>query len=293
MDVFRWEGRPSDLRDPVLIGAFKGWNDAGEAASFATAYLTSAFGATRFASVDPEGFFDFQSHRPRVSVVDGELEGPITLPAVELYAAAPPAGRSIVIVTGSEPSMRWPTLCRATLDIAEQLGVREVITLGALIADVPHTRPVRLSHMSTPRELSEVLGSRRPDYQGPTGIVTMLHATAAERGLRAASLWAAVPHYVGTAPAPNATLALLEALVAITGRDVDLGDLRQAVAEFASEVSEAVANNPQASNLVSSLEEAYDDDADAASEDVPSGDAIAAEFERFLRDHAAGEDPPA
>lgn len=288
VDVFRWEARPTGLQDPVLIASFKGWNDAGDAASFATAYLGSAFSATRFASVDPEGFFDFQSHRPRISVTDGTVDGPIALPHLELSYATPPDGRSLIILSGTEPSMRWPTLCRAALDVAVDLGVRDVITLGALIADVPHTRPVRLTHMSSPRSMTDLLGPRRPDYQGPTGIVAMLHTMAAERGLHSASLWAAVPHYIGTAPAPNATLALLEAFTTVSGRSVDLEDLGTAVAEFESEINEAVSNNAQAAGMVAELERAFDDDTDEA--DVPSGDAIAAEFERFLRDH--GNDGP-
>lgn len=273
----------------MLVASFKGWNDAGEAASFATAYLASAFGAHRFASVDPEGFFDFQSHRPRISVTDGRVDGPIVMPSLELASATPPDGRSLVILAGSEPSMRWPTLCRAALDIAVDLGVRDVITLGALIADVPHTRPVRLTHMSAPAAMTERLGPRRPDYQGPTGIVAMLHASAADRGLNAASLWAAVPHYIGTAPAPNATLALLQAFTTVSGRSVDLSDLGTAVAEFESEINEAVSNNPQAAGMVADLERSFDEE---AAEDVPSGDAIAADFERFLRDLGTGGAPP-
>lgn len=287
MDVFRWEARPPGLHDPVLIASFKGWNDAGEAASFATSYLASAFDARRFASVDPEGFFDFQSHRPRISVTDGVIDGPITLPGIELAYANPPEGRSLVIMAGSEPSMRWPTLCRAALDIAVELGVRDVVTLGALIADVPHTRPIRLTHMSVPTELTEPLGPRRPDYQGPTGIVAMLHAAAADRGLRSASLWAAVPHYIGAAPAPSATLALLQAFSTVTGRTVDLGELSGAVAEFEREVSEAVNASSQASTMVAELERAFDEQTDQ--DDVPSGDAIAAEFERFLREHGTND----
>jgi proteasome assembly chaperone (PAC2) family protein len=203
------------LREPILIASFKGWNDAGDAASFATSYLASAFDAKRFASVDPEGFFDFQSHRPRISVTAGVVDSPITLPGIELSYATPPEGRSVVILAGSEPSLRWPTLCQAALDIAVDLGVSDVVTLGALIADVPHTRPVRLTHMSVPERMTEQLTGRRPDYEGPTGIIAMLHAYAAERGLNAASLWAAVPHYIGSAPAPNATLALLQAFTTV------------------------------------------------------------------------------
>ncbi len=288
VDVFRWEARPTGLREPLLIASFKGWNDAGDAASFATSYLASAFDAKRFASVDPEGFFDFQSHRPRITVSGGVVDGPITLPGIELSYATPPEGRSIVILAGSEPSLRWPTLCRAALDIAVDLGVRDVVTLGALIADVPHTRPVRLTHMSVPQQMTDQLSGRRPDYEGPTGIIAMLHAYAAERGLNAASLWAAVPHYIGSAPAPNATLALIEALATVTGRTVDVKDLKTAVAAFEVEIDEAVRNSPQASGMLAELERTFDSESDQ-DVDVPSGDMIAAEFERFLRDRADNE----
>lgn len=169
-----------------------------------------------------------------------------------------------------------------------------VVTLGALLADVPHTRPVRVSGLAAPAKLIDPLGLRRPDYQGPTGIVGVLHATAAERGMRSASLWAAVPHYVGAAPSPTAALALLRAAGQITGVGVDLTELERAVAQFEEQVDDAVDRNPQATNLVSELERAYDREEDMSFGPLPSGDAIAAEFEQFLRERNAppeGETP--
>jgi proteasome assembly chaperone (PAC2) family protein len=288
-----WDHRPEGLRSPVLVAAFRGWNDAGEAASFALGYLQSSLSATRFARVDPEQFFDFQSHRPRIHIQGGSLQEPVTWPAVELLASAPAPERHLILVNGSEPSMRWPTLCRAILDVATDLGAQTVVTLGALLADVPHSRPVRVSGLAHPPELIEPLGLRRPDYRGPTGIVGVLHAEAAQRGLTTASLWAAVPHYVGAAPSPTAALALLRALRGVVADvDVDLGDLERAVGTFEEQVDEAVRRNPQAANLVNELESVYDREEDQSFGPLPSGDAIAAEFERFLREQNEPPDPP-
>ncbi len=293
-ETLRWDRRPTDLRSPVLVAAFRGWNDAGEAASFALGYLQSTLDATAFASVPPEDFFDFQSHRPRITIEHGALQGPIEWPRIEILDTAPAPERNLILVNGIEPSMRWPTLCAAILDMAAELGVELILTLGALLADVPHTRPVRISGLSSPPELIEPLGVRRPDYQGPTGIVAVLHAMAAERGMPAASLWAAVPHYVGAAPSPNAALALLRAAQEVAGLSIDVNDLQRAVGQFEEQVDEAVQRNPQAANLVGELERLYDSEADLSFGPIPTGDAIAAEFEQFLREQGGGErdDPP-
>ncbi len=289
VEALRWERRPTDLRAPVLLAAFRGWNDAGEAASFALGYLQATLDATTFATVPPEDFFDFQSHRPRIHIEDGELKSPVEWPRVDILQTKPAPERHLILVNGSEPSMRWPTLCNAILDMAAELGVELVVTLGALLADVPHTRPVRISGLSAPPELLEPLGLRRPDYQGPPGIVGVLHAMTAERSLRSASLWAAVPHYVGAAPSPNAALALLRAAQDVAGLTIDLADLEHAVGQFEEQVNEAVRRNPQAANLVDELERAYDSEADQPFGPIPTGDAIAAEFERFLREQGGPE----
>ncbi len=293
-EALRWERRPTDLRAPVLVAAFRGWNDAGEAASFAIGYLQATLDATAFASVPPEDFFDFQSHRPRIHIEDGSLNGPIEWPRVEIFETKPAPERHLILVNGIEPSMRWPTLCNAILDMATELGVELVVTLGALLADVPHTRPVRISGLASPAALIEPLGLRRPDYQGPTGIVAVLHAMAAERGLPSASLWAAVPHYVGAAPSPNAALALLRAAQQLAGLTVDMADLERAVGQFEEQVDDAVQRNPQAANLVGELERLYDSEADLSFGPIPSGDDIAAEFERYLREQSGPErdEPP-
>ena len=278
----------------MLVAAFRGWNDAGEAASFAVGYLQATLDATLVASVPAEEFFDFQSHRPRIHIENGSLTGPIEWPRVEVFETKPAPERHLILVNGIEPSMRWPSLCNAILDMATELGVELVVTVGALLADVPHTRPVRVSGLSSPSELIEQLELRRPDYQGPTGIVAVLHAMAAERGMPAASLWAAVPHYVGAAPSPNAALALLRAAQELAGFTVDTTELERAVGQFEEQVDDAVRRNPQASNLVGELERVYDSEADLSFGPIPSGDAIAAEFERYLRDQGGPEtdEPP-
>lgn len=275
----------------MLVAAFRGWNDAGEAASFALGYLQATLDGSPFATVPPEDFFDFQSHRPRIHIEDGALQGPIEWPKIDLLTTNAAPDRNLILLSGIEPSMRWPSFCAAILDAAVELGVELVVTLGALLADVPHTRPVRVSGLSEPAALIEPLHLRRPDYQGPTGIVAVLHAAAVERGIPAASLWAAVPHYVGAAPSPNAALALLRAMQQVAGLTVDMTDLERAVDNFEEQVDEAVKRNPQAANLVGELERAYDSEADLPFGAIPSGDAIAAEFERFLREQGGSERP--
>ncbi len=289
VESLRWERRPTELRSPVLVAAFKGWNDAGEAATFAVGYLQAALKAERFATVDPEEFFDFQSHRPRIHIANGDVQDPIDWPQIELLETTAENERQLILVNGIEPSMRWPTLTRGILDLAAELKVELVMTFGALLADVPHTRPVRISGLSAPPALLEPLNLRRPDYEGPTGIVGTLHAAAVDRGFPSASLWAAVPHYVGAAPSPNAALALLRATQTLTGIGVSLADLEQAVTHFEEQVDDAVKRNPQAANLVADLERAYDREEDQSFGPLPSGDAIAAEFERFLRERGAAE----
>ncbi len=287
--------RPTALPSPVLLAAFGGWNDAGEAASGAITYLAETFGATCVARADSEQVFDFQSHRPRVSIADGSIDGPVRLPQLELWATPPDVSPGLLLIRGPEPSMRWPSICRWILDVAQDLRVTHLVTLGALIADVPHTRPVRVSAISTPPEITEALNPRRPDYEGPAGITSMLHASAVERGIPGMSLWAAIPHYIGGGQNPDASLTLLHALNTLLGIRPDYAGMEQDVADYRRQIEEAVASSPQASAMIDELERTYDaqtDEADAFGQ-IPSGDAIAAEFERFLRDQSPpGEDHP-
>jgi proteasome assembly chaperone (PAC2) family protein len=224
----RWERRPDGLRAPALVCAFKGWNDAGEAASSAVSFMGAALEATRFATIDPEHFVDFQATRPLVKLVDGRTRA-IEWPEWEVYEARiPRAPRDLVILTGPEPSYRWREFCGQVVELAEALGVQLVVTLGALLADVPHSRPVSVTAFASDPALVERLQLQPPTYEGPTGIVGVLQNACAEAGMPAASLWAAVPHYVAVAPNPKGALAVLRRLESLVGVTVDAQDLESA-----------------------------------------------------------------
>src|SRR5579859_8164921 len=282
MDIVRWEQRPQ-LRRPVLIAAFEGWNDAGDAATIAVRYLAETWGARRFASVDPEEFYDFTTTRPQVKLVDG-VTRTIDWPANELWAAAAPrAGQDVILLRGVEPQLKWRTFCAAVLEVAETLGVKLAVTVGALLADVPHSRPVRVTGTAQDADLATHLGLQRSQYEGPTGIVGVLHDAFTRAGIPSASLWATVPHYVHQVPSPKAALALVERSAALLGTRVDPVELRAAAIAYVEQVSERVADDEEAAAYVAQLEEADDlEQAEAAS--LPSGDTLAAEVERFLRD---------
>jgi predicted ATP-grasp superfamily ATP-dependent carboligase len=284
MQPLIWEHRPDGLRAPALVCAFKGWNDAADAASSSVAFVGSQLGARRFAHIDPEEFFDFQAARPTVSLVDGKTRE-ITWPAVELYEArVPRAPRDLILLAGIEPSMRWRTFSQAVVDLAEVLGVQLVVSLGALLADVPHTRPVSITGLSSDEDMVERLDLQAATYEGPTGIVGVLHAAMQEAGIPSASLWAAVPHYVAAAPNPKAALALTRKLERVVGVTVDASELEQATGEYERQIALAVQSDPEVQAFVERLERASDDDEpDADAGDLPSGDVIAREFQRFLR----------
>jgi predicted ATP-grasp superfamily ATP-dependent carboligase len=283
MEIVRWERRVQ-LRRPVLIAAFEGWNDAGDGASLAVGYLAEAWSARRFATVDPEEFYDFTASRPQVRVGDdGNRE--IEWPSTELWAAAlPGTGRDVVLLRGVEPQLRWRTFCAAVVGVARTVGAELVVTLGALLADVPHTRPVRVSGMAHDPKLGERLGLQRSTYEGPTGIVGVLHDACIRAGLPSASLWASVPHYVSQVPSPKAALALVERSAALVGTRVNPVELRAAALAYVEQVSERVADDDEAAAYVAQLEAADDEEQETASA-LPSADALAAEVERFLRDH--------
>jgi len=284
MQPLIWDRRPEPLRAPALIAAFKGWNDAGDAASAAVSFFGAALGAERFAQIDPEDFYDFQATRPRIALVDGQTRE-LEWPAVEVYEArAPRAPRDLVLVQGSEPSMRWRTFSGLVVDLAEALGVQLVVTLGALLADVPHSHPVAMTGHATDSALTERLGLQTSSYEGPTGIVGVLHATCARAGLPAASLWASVPHYVAAAPNPKAALALVRRLESLVGVSVDASDLESASADYERQVGLAVQSDPDIQAFVERLERAAENERDEMSDDdLPSGDLLAREFQRFLR----------
>ena len=285
MPPLQWESRPDGLRAPALVCAFKGWNDAGDAASAALSFVGASLGATRFATIDPEEFFDFQATRPRIRVVEGGTRD-ITWPAVEIYAArVPRAPRDLILLQGSEPSMRWQTFCRLVVDLAEALGTQLVVSLGALLADVPHSRPVSITGVSSEPSLVERLHVNPAGYEGPTGIVGVLHAACAEAGLPTASLWASVPHYVAAAPNPKAALALVRHLEQLVGVSVDAGELESAASDYERQVNLAVQSDPDVQAFVERLEQQVQEEeaAEAGPTDLPSGDVIAREFQRFLR----------
>jgi predicted ATP-grasp superfamily ATP-dependent carboligase len=284
-DELTIESRP-DLERPVLIAAFRGWNDGGQGASLAGAYLARAWAAQPFASIDPEGFYDFQATRPMVSLVDG-LTRRIDWPENSfLHAPLPGAGRDAIILLGVEPNLRWQTFSNLVAGVASDFGTELVITLGSLLADVPHTRPAPVTGSATDPDLIERLGLQASRYEGPTGIVGVLHDACGKAGIASASLWAAVPHYVSLTPSPRAAKALVDRLSDLLGADVDTGELNEAAEAYAEQVSEAVAADAETAAYVEELERRVDQLAEEA--DLPSGDALAAELTRFLRERENG-----
>jgi predicted ATP-grasp superfamily ATP-dependent carboligase len=290
MQPLIWEHRPDGLRAPALVCAFTGWNDAGDAASAGLQYLGASLKATRFARIDPEDFYDFQATRPKIKFVEGRTRS-IEWPEVEIYAAhVPRAPRDLVLIQGAEPSMRWRGFCRLIVDLAEALGTQLVVTLGALLADVPHSRPVPITGFSSDDALTQRLGLQQSGYEGPTGIVGVLHSACQEAGLPSASLWASVPHYVAAAPNPKAALALVRKLESLVGVSVDAEELEHSAADYERQVSLAVQSDPDVQAFVERLERAAaEEEEEIAAQDLPSGDVIAREFRRFLRQRGPGQ----
>jgi proteasome assembly chaperone (PAC2) family protein len=283
MQPLQWEHRPDGLRAPALICAFKGWNDAADAASSAIDFVGSALGAQRFATIDPEDFYDFQATRPRVKMVDGQARE-IVWPAVELFEArVPRAPRDLILLSGSEPSFRWRTFSRLVIELAEAIGVQLVVTLGALLADVPHTRPVSVTGLTSDPALVARLGLAPSSYEGPTGIVGILHAACQQAGLPSASLWAAVPHYIAATPNPKAALALVRKLEGLVGVAVDATDLEVSASDYERQVNAAVQSDPDVQAFVERLEQAASSEADDSPISLPSGETIARDLQRFLR----------
>jgi predicted ATP-grasp superfamily ATP-dependent carboligase len=282
MQPFIWDRRPDGLRAPAMVCAFQGWNDAGDAASSAVSFIADALGARRFARIDSEEFYDFQANRPSVRFGESDKRE-ISWPSVEIFEApAPRAQRDLVLVQGVEPSMRWRAFSTQMVDLAEALGVQLVVSLGALLGDVPHTRPVPMTGHASDPALTRRLGIHPSTYEGPTGIVGVLHHACAEQGLPSVSLWAAVPHYVAAATNPKAALALLRKVEPLIGVSVDASELESAAADYERQVGLAVQSDPDIQAFVERLEQAAQSEEDAP-QDVPSGDILASEFQRFLR----------
>lgn len=318
-----WTDRPA-LRRPVLIAAFEGWNDAGSAASDAIEFLVETLGATETARFDPEEWFDFQAARPQVVLANGVVRS-LSWPRVVVSTAGVPGiERDVVLLQGSEPNLRWPAFCEEVLALAGALGCDFVITLGALLSDTPHTRPVPVTGTSQHRELAERLGLEPSSYEGPTGIVGVLHEACTRHGVPSVSLWASIPHYVSAPPNPKGQLALLSRLSELLDLPLALARLEFQAQTWEHQVNEAAAGDDSIIDYVRDLERRYDadrlpffdpdfarrfveasdddwdDDEDDDDEDdwddwvdaldweddktLPSGESLAEDFERFLRD---------
>jgi proteasome assembly chaperone (PAC2) family protein len=269
----------------VLVAAFRGWNDGAQGASLAASVLAQAWQARRFADVDPEEFFDFQAVRPHVALEGGATRR-ISWPETVFYhAAVPDKDRDAVLVLGFEPNLRWRTFTGEIVGLAQELGVELVVTLGALLADVPHTRAAPVTGSATDPKLVEELGLAASRYEGPTGIVGVLHDACREAGLPSASLWAAVPHYASLASSPKAAHALCTRLANLLDVELSLDELERAAEAYEQQVSEAVSSDEETEAYVRELERRRD--ALGEELDVPSGETLAAELTRFLREHEA------
>ena len=267
-----------DLADPVLVAAFAGWNDAADAASGTVDRLIEQWDAELVHEFEPDDYYDFQVNRPHVAFTDDGARN-ITWPTTRVYVARPEgAARDLVLLRGVEPNMRWRPFCAEILTVAEKLDVRMAVAVGALLADVPHTRPIPVSGSVSDAELGARLGLEPSTYEGPTGITGVLHDLCAEADLPSLSLWAAVPHYVAQPPCPKATLALLGRLEDLLEVPIDLGDLVEEARAWERGVDELAREDTEVADYVRSLEDARD----ASELPEASGDAIARDFERYL-----------
>jgi proteasome assembly chaperone (PAC2) family protein len=274
------------LERPVLVAAFRGWNDGGQAATLAAGYLARKWGAEKFADIDPELFVDFQATRPHVSLTEGETRTIDWPENTFFHARIPGTSRDAVLLIGVEPNYRWRTFSELISGLGQDLGVELVITLGALLADVPHTRSAPVTGAATDQQLVEELGLQLSRYEGPTGIVGVLLDACRREGVPSVSLWAAVPHYVSLAPSPPAARALCERLAGVLGVEIDVGELAEAEASYVEQVSQAVASDADTAAYVEELEQRADslDTWLETSGGLPSGDDLAAELSRFLRE---------
>jgi proteasome assembly chaperone (PAC2) family protein len=295
-DGLVWDQHPQ-LRDPLLVAAFEGWNDAGDAATAAAEWLVQRSNGERFASVDPDEHVDYQSRRPRVELVNGVTRA-IQWPAHEYFAGSF-GDRDLVVLRAVEPNIRWKEYCSTVISVASEVGAELVVTFGALLGDVPHTRRVRVTGTSTDPELVDRLGLVPSRYEGPTGIVGVLNDACREQGVQSVSLWAPVPHYVATPPNPPATRALLERFGTLADLPLELDGMEQLVDIWRAQVERAIADNDEVKTYVRELE-ARIDAQDAEEQGVvleggelDTGELDAGEFvdevERFLREQGEGE----
>ena len=274
------------LREPVMLIAFSGWNDAAEAASGAVEHLLSGWRDKNddvipelIANVESEDFYDFQVNRPVVTIDESQIRS-ITWPSTQVFGMAIPSmERDLVIVTGVEPSMKWKSFTSDLLDLADDLEVSLIVSLGSLLADTPHTRPITVSATTSHPSIANRLGVSVSKYEGPTGILGIIQDGCMRRGIDAISLWAAVPHYASNAPSPKATLALINTLEEFLNIKIPLSDLPDKSDLWEREVNDLAADDSEIADYVKALEESKD----AAELPEVSGDTIAKEFERYLR----------
>ena len=275
-----------ELRSPVLIAAFEGWNDAADAASSVVDHLMKVWNARVVAAIDPEEFYDFQMNRPVVGTNDEGMRR-ITWPSTQLAVASPPGAlRDVILLRGIEPNMRWRQFCAELIAGATELGAELVVTLGALLADTPHTRPIPVTGTATEPDLSDRLKLEQSNYEGPTGIVGVFQDACTQRDIPAVSFWAAVPHYVAQPPCPKATLALVGQLEDLLELSIPLDDLPEESRAWERGVDELAEEDEEIGDYVRALEETRD------TADLPeaSGEAIAREFERYLKRRDSGDD---
>ena len=285
-----------ELDRPVLIAAFQGWNDAGDAASVALRTFGESWSTKRFGGFNPEEFYDFQSTRPQIKFAEGvtrRIEWPentlsVTTPNA---AGAGSLGRSVILLSGPEPNYRWRTFAETLTQLAKELGAEMVVTLGALLADVPHSRPVAVSALSQDLSLTEGLSLSASRYEGPTGITGVLHTYCAQAGLPSVSVWAPVPHYLASVPSGPAALALLNTVSGLLKIGVDTEELERSAQEYQDQVAAAVSQDSDLASYVQMLEERYDTQTEEGPRDLPSGEELAQELEGFLRERREdGED---
>jgi proteasome assembly chaperone (PAC2) family protein len=282
VDSLSWDGDVPQLRNPILVCSFRGWNDAAAAASTALGAVGEAFDAELIAEIDAEDYFDFQATRPTIVLTEGQTRR-IDWPQNNLIAVqVPAADRDLVLLDGTEPNLRWRTFSETIATAADALGIEMVITLGSLIAEVSHTLPVPITGIASDEKLVEELDLQRSNYEGPTGIVGVVHDCCRQVGMTSASLWAAVPHYIAAVPNPKAALALLRRLEGLTGIAVEATDLEEEATSYEDQINRAIAANPEIEELVEKIEAEQSEQFEAP-EDLPSADTIARDFQQFLR----------
>jgi len=274
-----------ELDSPVLVLGMEGWIDAGLGGGGAMGHLLDAIPTEVMATFDGDQLLDLRSRRPAVRITDGVLSG-LTWPEIELRVGQDPAGRDVLILTGPEPDMQWRAFVSAVVSLATDLGTRLVVGVGAFPAPVPHTRPVRLAAVATDSELAEKVGFMPGSLEVPAGIHAALQEGFGEAGIPAVGMWARVPHYVATMPYPAASAALVECLATVAGLDLDATDLHDAAALARSRIDDIIAASEEHAQMVHQLEASAEAEANVAPinlSELPTGDELADELERFLR----------